>query len=483
MENDSQKKRPSLSSFFQVKERGSNLKTEIVSGFVVFLTVLYVLPLTSELFGDIGMDKGGVFLATGLLAGLTTLLMALVCNRPAVLMTGMAMSAFLANSLSKVMGFSWMQVMLMLSAAGFLYFLASITPFRMHLIQALPQGLKCAVQAGLGAYLLFVGLKKAGLAVVNSAQGLTLGSLTNPAVLVALFGILVALAFSASHKKKLASFAASIGVIASAAVGLISAEILMACGQKDLVINSKLPLMPFQAGVSWEKGGLSQVVFFGLFSSSSSTSFSELFSSVFTNVKCYLVIFSIFIINIFETTPTFLTVGRAAGFVDEESGEIIGGRRCFLPDAVSGLLAGFLGTSTTTCFAESNIGVSMGAKTGLTALTAGLLCLAVSFLYPLFYIFSYGCVVAPAIVLVGLHIMKNGFSHFDFSDYASSIGGLFITLGMVLTGSLADGMGLGLIAYVLMMLLAGRRKEISLWLYGLSGLFAVYFALMAFLLK
>jgi AGZA family xanthine/uracil permease-like MFS transporter len=480
--NESQTKRLSaLDTFFHISERKSSLRTELLSGLIVFLTMVYVVPLNASIFSDMGMDSSGVFLTTALLSGSMTILMAFIANFPISLATGMGMNAFLAYTVAgEAIGFNWQQTLLVLTVSGLIYFILTLTRVRENIIKALPQGIKCSVQVGLGAFIFFVGLKKAGIVTSSVSNFVRFGTFSNPATLISTLGIFVVFGLIAVRNERIQHLATPLGLIFTALVGVVVSEILLANGQESAVSSYRLPLPSWQNGASWLGKGIENVLFYGTLSSSDSADFASLLTSVFSSSEGYVAILSVVLINIFETTPTLITVGREAGFIDKENGDFyLSGRKAMLPDAVGALLAGPLGTSSVTCFAESNIGIGMGAKTGLSALVTGLLFIFTSFLYPLFSVFSYPCVTAPAIVAVGCLIMKGGFSKFDFHDPILVFSGLFMILTMCLTYSLSEGMGLGIIVYLIMMLFGGRKKELSPYMYAVGLLYIVDFVLLS----
>jgi AGZA family xanthine/uracil permease-like MFS transporter len=425
-----------------------------------------------------GMDRSGVFLMTALGSGLITVFMAFFARYPVELTTGMGMNTFIAFSIAQALNLTWQQTMVILTVSGFFYFILTITPVRIWLIKSLPQGIKCAVQAGLGAFLLLVALKKGGLVTVGSTGFLKMGDFSSPSVILSFCGLLLALGLTAVKNIKISRLAAPLAILATALAGIIISEILIGTGHQDLVGTYNLPLPPWQDGSQWGGGGFIKVIFYGQLDPDNTLAFGDLLSSVFTNAKSYTAIVAILLINIFETTSSYLAVGRECGYIDPETGAMNeGGKRALIPDGISALLAGPCGTSTMTCFAESNIGIAMGAKTGLTALTAGILFLLTAFLYPVFSVFSYPCVTAPAVASVGLMILRSGLSKLDLKDTPLAYSGLLMVFAMAFTYSLSAGMGLGIAAYIVMMLSARRGKELSPVLYVLGVIFLADFVL------
>ena len=247
---------------------------------------------------------------------------------------------------------------------------------------------------------------------------------------------------------------------------------------KNLACN--LPIAPWKdPNVTWGMNGVKDVLFFGLLNDGyNGDKFVSDIGMVFSTPTSYVAIFSLIFVNLFDTTATLLAVGRNTGIIDE-NGKMQNYQKAVLADAVGAAVCGPLGTSTVTSFAESNVGVEMGAKTGFAAVVAGFMFLLSAFIYPVFSIFTAGSVTAPALVCVGAMIFVGNFKDIDFNDRVVSFTGFITVIFSLLTYSIASGIGIGLIAYIIMMMFAGRRKEISLPIYIVGALFVVSFTLSA----
>ena len=243
---------------------------------------------------------------------------------------------------------------------------------------------------------------------------------------------------------------------------------------------SKLPIAPWlDDNVSWGMNGAKDVLFFGLLNEGYNTQdFGNDLLKVISTPTSYIAIFSLIFVNLFDTTATLLAVGRNTGIIDEQ-GKMQNYQKAVLADAVGATICGPLGTSTVTSFAESNVGAEMGAKTGLAAITAGLMFLLSAFIYPVFSIFTAGSVTAPALVCVGAMIFVGNFKDINFNDRIVAFTGFITVIFSLLTYSIASGIGIGLIAYCVMMLIAKRRKEVSIPIYIVAILFVISFALSA----
>ncbi len=486
-----------IEKLFKVKERNSSIKTEVIAGLVVFVSMCYALPINASILSAMeGMSQAGIFAMTALISALVTLLMAFIANYPIILSAGMGLNSYLAYTVAVANGYTWQQAMILLTISGILFFAFSLTPVRKWLINALPNGVKYIISAALGAFIVFVGLKNSGVIVSNDSTLVELGNLLNPSTLIAIVAAFVGFGFMFSRKKMLSNLAIPVAILFAAVVGLITFIIMQSIGAlttdasgswvytldaiEDETVN--LPIAPWVDDVSFGLDGVSDVIFFGVFSESGYTAseFGSDIVSVFSNPVSYVAIFSLIFVNLFDTTATLLTVGRNVGVIDEQ-GNMHNYQRVVMADATGALICGPLGTSTVTSFAESNVGVEMGAKTGLTAVVAALCFFLCAFIYPVFSVFTAGCVSAPALICVGTLIFVNNFKSIEFNDQLLVFTGFIVVIFTILTYSLANGIGIGLICYVIMLLFAKRKNEISISLLVITGIFLLSFILTAIL--
>ena len=480
-----------LEKLFHVKESGSSLKNEILGGIVVFVAMCYILPVNSIILSDMGMDKAGVFAMTALVGAAVTMIMGFVANYPVALSAGMGLNAFIAYSVSS--SYSWQQRMVLLTIAGIIFFVFSLTPIRKIIIEAIPKGLKAAISAGLGAFICFVGLKNSGIVVSNPSTYVGLGNFADPAVLIAILCVFLCFGLMFTKNKLLSSLAIPISIAVCAVVGLVTFVIMEHTGSivlKDGVYSytfidsmTSLPIAPWlDSSAKFGMDGIKEVVFFGAFGKSgySFEQFGSDLSFIFTRPESYVVIFSLIFVNLFDTTATLLAVGHSANIFDE-NGKMKNPQKAILADATGALICAPLGTSTVTSFAESNVGVELGAKTGLAAVVTALMFVFASFLYPVFSIFTAGSVTAPALICVGALIFVSNIKEIDFNDRIMAFTGFILIIFSLLTYSVANGIGLALIAYIVMMLIARKGKQIHLSIYIVGGLFVLSFALGALL--
>ena len=448
---------------FHIKQRGSTYGREILAGIIVFLSVIYILPVNSSILSDAGMDSTGVFAATAIASALCTMIMGLVAGYPIVLSSAMGMNAFFAYTICCGLGYSWQEALALLFIAGILYLIMTLTPLRKMIMNAIPKDIKQIISAGLGFFICFVGLRNSGIiSLTTNSTGIAsigLGDLSNPSILLALLGIILVFVFSSLKLKFFKRFSILLSMLTVALLGLI----LGWCGIEGL------PKFDFDQ--DWIAVTSIDKVFGQLFSGSN-------FINVLKNPKSYALIFVLIFVHLFDTTATLLAVGKDAGFINEK-GELDGGEKAMLADAIGSVICAPIGTSTVTPFSESSIGIEVGGRTGLTSIVAAFLFIISLFIYPLLSIFSFSCVTAMALVYVGSSIVIHNLNDINWKDPAIGVCAFITVIMITLTYSLSSGIGFGIIIYVVIMLASSRAKEINPILYILALLFVINFTINA----
>lgn len=450
-----------VSSFFKIKERGSSFSKEILGGITIFLAMIYILPVNAGMLAGSEnaplMPFAAVFAATAIAAGIASILMGLYANYPIGLASGMGVNAFFTYTVCYGLKFSWEEALAAVLISGVIFVVISLTNLRKKLINAIPRDLKLAIGAGIGFFIAFIGLRNAGIIVPSAVTGVELGNLSHPAVLLALFGIILAFILYARKSK----FAVIISIVATGAVGVL----LGLLGVKFMPSYSAANL-----------GSVSEI----------STTFGKAFSaipSLLARPEAYAVIFTFLFVDFFDTAGTLVAVGHDAGMLDDE-GQLIGDKKAFLADAIGTVTGAVLGTSTVTSFVESTTGIQSGARTGLSAVTVGVLFLLSLLIYPVFGFVSsindngtfYSPVTAMALVLVGALMVKS-LKEMNWDNIISVTSGFAAIIMMILTNSIADGIAFGVIVYVIMMLASKKHKEINVTMYVLTLLFIINYVL------
>ena len=477
-----------LNKIFHLDDKKTNLKNELIGGLITFISLCYVVPVIASNLSYIGMDKQGVFVATSFLTALICLIMAFVANYPIVLSAGMGLNAYIAFSLSNSFS-SWQQKMILLTICGILFFILSITPIRKWIINMIPREIKYIISAALGGFLFFVGLKGSGIIASSQSTLVKMGNLLDPSVMVAIISIFLTIAFMFSKNKILKTMAIPFGIIFATIGGLITSSIMYATGSivRDELGNfiysgsfldgqiTNLPIAP-RLDPSLKYADISpikNVFLYGLFTDSySGGDFANDLVKVLTNPISYVAIFSIVFINIFDTTAAYISINNKLDILDEQ-GKIKRYHHTVMADATGSLLSASMGTSTIEPLAESNIGISIGARTGLSALTVGLLFFLSAFIYPIFSVFAASSVTACALVGIGLVVMSNSIIELDLKRLDIIFTFLVTFIFSILCYSISDGIGFSLITYCLINIVQGKRKELGLPLIIITILFII----------
>lgn len=402
------------------------------------------------------MDPQAVFMATAISAAIASIVMGLLANYPVALAPGMGVNALFSYTVVMKMGFSWQAALAAVFVSGVVFLLISVTGIRKMIINAIPKQLKLAVGAGIGFFIAFVGLKNAGIIVANASTAVGLGSFQSPVVLLAVFGILVTI-FLVIKKVPAAVF---VGMIITAAVGIVAHE---AFGVSVLDANG-LELMP----------ALPTSFISTNFEMSAMGSFMDGMGELFAVPgAAFVAIFSFLFVDFFDTAGTLVAIGNRIGLVNDK-GELENAEKALVADAVGTVVGAALGTSTVTSFVESSSGVGVGGRTGLTAVTAGVLFLLSIFISPIVLSTAVSAVTAPALVVVGI-MMAQQLKGIDWDDMVFAAAGFITVVFMILSYSISNGIAMGFIAYTVAMVAAGKVKQINPIVWALVIIFILYF--------
>ena len=430
-----------LSNYFKFKEKETNFKSETIGGITTFLTMAYALFLIPSVLAEAGMPQGSVFVATGLAAALGTLIMGIFANFPMGLAPGVGLNAFFAYSVCLGMGIKWEIALSGVLASGIIFLIISATGLREMIIKAIPTNLKFAVSAGIGLFIAFIGLKNAGIVVANSATFVGLGDLTDPTVLLSIFGV-IAISIFMVRGSKIAIF---LGMGLTAIVGMITGLIDIPTS-----VISMPPSMATTFGAAIKNLG-----------------------NIF-NPEMILVIFTFLFMDFFDTAGTLVAVGSKVGLLKKD-GSIENGSKALLADSVATCIGSIFGTTNTTSYVESLSGASVGAKTGFSSVVVGGLFLVSLFFSPLLTVIT-SAVTAPALIIVG-SLMCSSLKEIEWERAEIAIPSFLTILLMPLTYSIGEGIACGFLTYVILMIFKGKAKKVHPVMYVLSLLFIVYFAI------
>lgn len=411
-----------MEKLFKLKDHKTDFKTEIVAGLTTFLTMAYILIVNPLILSETGMDFGALFTATALSAAIATLVMAFAANLPFALAPGMGLNAFFAYTVVMGMGYSWQFALTAVFLEGIIFIILTIFNVREAIINCIPVNVKKAISVGIGLFIAFIGFQNAGI-IVDGATLVVLGDLTGGTALLAVIGLVVTGVLLAFNIKG----ALLIGIVLTTLIGV-----------------------PFGITQSpsgnWAPPSLAPIFF------------QFEFANIFT-FDMLVVLFTFLFVDMFDTVGTLIGVSTKAGLLDKD-GNIPKVKQALMADAIGTTVGACLGTSTVTTYVESSAGVAEGGRTGLTALTAAVLFIIALFLSPLFLAIP-GAATAPALILVGLFMMTP-VKEINFDDYTESIPAFLTLIVMPLAYSIADGIMVGMLSWILLKLLSGKAKEINI---------------------
>ena len=422
-----------MEKFFKIKESGSTFATEVLAGLTTFVTMSYIIFVNPSILSVTGMDKGALIVSTCLAAALGTFLMAVMANYPIALAPGMGLNAFFAFTVvGMVVGgatVTWQIALAAVCVDGVIFLLLTLTSIREAIVDTIPKTLKIGISAGIGLFIAFIGLQGAGIVVHDDATLLALGRLRdNMPALLALGGLLLMGVLTALDVK--GAILIGILVVTAAAAGLGMVEIPATLVSQP---PSMTPIM------------------------------NQLDFSIIGRLEFWIVVFTFFFVDFFDTVGTLVGVCNRSGLLDEH-GRLPRAKGALVADAIGTIAGAFMGTSTVTSYVESASGVAQGGRTGLTAIVTALLFVAAIFFTPLVGMVP-GYATAPALILVGAYMMVSlrDLEYDDWTEFLPSLLGFFM---MPLTYSIAMGIEFAIVSYVLIKILTGRARDVS-WLMGI----------------
>ena len=446
-----------MEKLFKLKENNTTVKTEVVAGITTFMTMAYILAVNPSILSAAGMDATAVLLATCLASFIGTACMALMANLPFALSAGMGLNAYLAYTVVLGFGYSWQVALLAVFVEGLIFIVLSLTNVREAIFDAIPLNLKKGVSVGIGIFIAFIGLQNSGLVVDNQSTLVTITSFktnfstSGICALLAVVGLFIT---AVLYIKKIKG-AILIGILATWILGMLC----QVCG-----IYVPTP----DAG------------FYSLFPTFALTDFSALgntfgqcFNVDFNSVgiiNFIVVVFSFLFVDLFDTLGTLIGVSTKADMLDEE-GKLPAIKPALMADAIATSAGAVLGTSTTTTFVESSAGVAEGGRTGLTAMTTGLLFLISMLFAPIFTAIP-SFATAPALLVVGF-LMFGAVTDIKFTDdnMLEAISAYLCIIAMPLFYSISEGISIGIISYVLLHVCTGKAKKVKPLMYILAVLF------------
>lgn len=426
-----------LDRLFKLQENGTTVKTEIMAGFTTFLTMVYIIMVNPDMLSQSGMDKGAVFTATCLAAACGSFIMGILANYPIALAPGMGMNAFFTFTVVQGMGHSWQIALGCVFISGVLFVLISIFRIREWVINSVPFSLKMAIAAGIGLFLGFIALRNAGIVVAFPATFVTLGDMTSVPTIMA-------------------------------SLGFIAIVVLSHFGFKAAVVTVILAITAIStlSGLTaWEGSFVSLPPSLG-------PTLLQMDIAGALQLALIPVIFTLLFLDLFDTAGTLIGTGHAAGLLSKQ-GTLSRIGPALLADSSATVIGAALGTSNTTAYVESMAGIKVGGRTGLTAVTAGILFLVALLFSPIALIVPPYATAAALLFIACL--MSRSLIEIDWNDSTEYIPALITVITIPLTFSIANGIGLGFISYALIKICTGKTRDCSLPLFIVALAFGLKF--------
>lgn len=425
-----------IEKFFKLKGNSTTVKTEFIAGITTFLTMVYILVVNPAILSETGMNRDALFTATALAAIAGTLIMAFWANLPFALAPGMGLNAFFAYTIVIGMGYSWQLALTAVFVEGLLFVLLTVVNVREAIIDSIPMNLKYAISVGIGLFIALIGFSNAEIIVDNPDTLVKLGDFSNPNVWIALFGLIL-IGFLLYKKVKAALL---IGM-------LVSALAAIPLGIAHLPEGKYISLPP----------SIEPVLF--------KFNIEHLFS-----LDMLLVLFTFLFIDMFDTVGTLIGVASKTNMLDK-TGKMPRAKQALFADSIGTTLGAIFGTSTVTTYVESTAGISEGGKTGLTAFVVALFFGLALFFAPVFLMIPKAA-TAPVLIIVGL-MMTSPVRKIDLNDYTEAIPAFLTFIIMPFAMSIAEGIMFGVLSYVILKVITGQARNVSVLLYILSVVFVL----------
>jgi AGZA family xanthine/uracil permease-like MFS transporter len=425
-----------LDQYFKLRENGTTVKTEVLAGVTTFLTMAYIIFVNPAILGDAGIDKGAAFVATCLAAAIGTAIMGLYANYPVALAPGMGLNAYFTYGVVLGMGHSWQIALGAVFVSGILFLILSLLPVREKIINSIPMSQKYAIGAGIGLFLGLIGLKNAGIVVDHAATLVGLGKLMSPAVGMAILGFFI---IAVLDYRKVP------GAIMISILGVTVLGIALGLSKFGGLVSAPPSLAPTL--MQMDIGGA-------------------------LSLGLLTIVFAFLMVDLFDTAGTLVAVAPRAGLMDKD-GKLKNLGRALVADSTATIAGAALGTSTTTSYIESAAGIRVGGRTGLTAVVVAIL-----FLLALFFAPLAGSIpvyaTAPALIFVAC-VMASSLAKVDWEDITEYLPAVVTAVMMPFTFSIATGIGLGFITYVVLKIFTGRGKDIHPVMAAVSLVFLIKF--------
>lgn len=428
-----------IERLFRLKDNQTTIRAELLGGLTTFITMAYIVVVNPQILSKAGVPIDGVVFATCISAAAATLVMGLYANYPIALAPGMSLNAYFTYVVCLGLHVPWRTALGVIFLSGLVFLILTISRIREQIVNGIPNCLKHSTAGGIGMFIAFVGLRNANLVVANPATFVSLGTFRNHETQLACIGLAIMLILMS---RKITG-AILIGVLATTLFGILRGM----SGWPGAFLSWPHP------GSTWLQLDLRGALHLGLFE----------------------IIFIFLFVDLFDNVGTLVGVCEQGGFVKD--GKIPRVGRALVSDAVGTIFGALTGTSTVTSYIESAAGVAAGARTGLSNVVVAFLFLLAAFFAPLAAAIP-GYATAPALIVVGA-LMTESIGRVEWADFTEAIPAFVTLLATPLTFSIATGLSLGLIAYTLVKVAAGRLREVSPVIWILTVLFIFRYVYLA----
>ena len=434
-----------METFFKAGERGSSVGQEVRAGLTTFLAMAYIIAVNRSLLTAAGIPAAAAVTATCLGAGIMTILMGLIANRPLACASGMGVNAVFAYTLTAIAGGDWHAASAVIFIEGVAILILVLCGLREAIMDAIPVSLRHAISVGLGLFIAMIGLADAGIIVADESTMVALGDVFSPTFLVGLISIVVTIVLYAMNVKGALLLGIVIAVVAGIPLGVT---------QMPAGIVSGLDFSTFGAPFQTDESGIMGI------------------AKVVTNPTLLIFAFSLMMSDFFDTMGTAMAVAKQGEFL-ESDGRVKDIKPILIVDSAAAAVGGLVGASSITTFVESASGAADGGRTGLSSVVAGVLFIVAAFFSPLISVVS-SAATCGALVFVG-YLMMSEVTEIDWSDLLEGLPAFLIVAGVPLTYSISNGIGFGFIAYVVVAAVTGQLKKVKplMWVAALA--FLVYF--------
>lgn len=464
--------------FFDLKGQNTNVRTEVMAGVTTFFTMVYIIMVNPSMLSQTGMPWGAVFLATIIASVIGTLVMGLFANVPYAQAPGMGLNAFFVFTVCFGLGFQWQEALAMVFLCGILNIIITVTRIRKMIIEAIPPMLQHAIGGGIGVFIAYIGVKKCGLltftsdpgqnivldggtVIANSSIVPAIVQFNSPAVLLALFGIILTVILIIRNVKG----AILLGILVTAVIGI---PLGLTSMSNSISFSDAVSQLPETFGAAFGNPGM-----------------QSLFSDASKLPLVLMTIFAFSLSDTFDTIGTFIGTGRKSGIFSEQDEKTLEENqgfsskmdRALFADATATSIGAIFGTSNTTTYVESAAGIGAGGRTGLTSVVTAAMFILSAFFAPLVSAIP-DAAIAPSLIIVGI-MMLSSFRDIKWEDMEDAIPGFFAGIFMALCYSISYGIAAGFLFYCIIKTVKGKAKEIHPILWVATILFVLNFVILA----